>query len=176
MPSEKKTLGILVSFNDGYLSGHPHLKIVCQIMQYSFNDWRGMGDFCEQGQPFLQDLTLSANLYGNSPNLGTEGVCFNEPEFEGRFDIHKMEKALPTLRKVTKTMAKLQEELGSPESFGAHVLRFAKAVGAESILFRTPHANVMSSDWCQRESLSNGSYGINKRIDEWKKANMKAAA
>lgn len=100
----------------------------------NWGEYDGKKDF-EYFHNLFADCQMSAD---NDHAYGFK-VSYHEPF---RVDIRNCEKMVKTLRKIEKKINKLNDEFGEPRTFGEYVSRFAKAVGAKTVIFYEDYDNI----------------------------------
>lgn len=75
-----------------------------------------------------------------------------------------------TLKTIDRKLEKLANEYGRPTTFGQHLLRIAKAIGAKAFVLPSKH-NDPNRFYANRsyriEDLKTGAYWVDTRVNEW---------
>jgi hypothetical protein len=122
------------------------------------------------GGLYLYDLEVRA-IGIDGCGSGKREVVYSEPVvFKRPYEVNLRtgRLMLKTLETVERRLAKLDEQVGRPATFGAFLARVARAVGADRFVFLMKHHGSSYSDnEYQFDSIADGAARVDRIAAEW---------
>lgn len=184
MSEEKTEYGVFVKFenesSDYNYKNERRTTVWIQaypvVLNYKYKsagdlDWRFCGGLAgEEYEHLVLDAMMSTDC--ESQTLGD--VSLRAKDIYA-VQTHEVERLLKSMKAIQKKFKAVYETDGNALSYGQSVARFAKAIGAKTVIIeRSKKSQEVTGERFEKLTVGNGVYAIDRMMHDWKESKKEA--